>query len=97
MRYAIKRLSDGLIVNAIVLDAANAPTWPLEPGHVLIEAETDGGLGDTHDGVRFIRPPAQVPIPQPRDPLVEIDRLQAALKRRALITDADLAPELLIR
>lgn len=91
MRYAVKQLSDGLILNCIALDPALAQAWKLPDGHVLIEAETEGGPGDTHDEkLGFIPGPSLEPIPQPRS---ELDALIAALAKKGVVTKEDVEAE----
>lgn len=64
MRKTVVNKATGLVANVIVLeDGAN---WPVPAGHLLVDAEAQGSVGDTWDGFTF--------TPHPELLVLDIDR-----------------------
>lgn len=77
MRKAIVRISDGFIVNVIVIN--EGVEYLLPEGHILIDADS-GSPGDTWDGKKFVKPILSKPEP-PMDVVTEIKALKEEIKK----------------
>ena len=62
-RMALVETVTGKVINVIELEPNS--DWQLPIGHEIWDAE-DGGIGDTWDGVKFVKPPNPLPsLPDP--------------------------------
>lgn len=96
VRKAVIREADGFVENVIEIEEES--TWQPPENCYLIDAD-GGSPGDTWDGEKFVKPEPE-PEPQPpRDPLAEIDKINAkiadydTLKAKVAALEAKVAPK----
>ena len=79
-RKAIVDKASGMVINVIIADDG----FPAPVGHVLIDG-SNAGIGDTWDGVNFVKPPPPPPAP----PISNADRtaseIQGDLTLKAIV------------
>lgn len=92
MRKILFDITTGLVINVVEIeDGAN---WQPPAGYAVVDAGL-GGIGDTWDGVKFVKPPELTPPPDPAiaiaaavsDVVAEIDK--AFTVRTTRLTDTE--------